>query len=160
MCCTCSWPAGGNSASHRSRERWSGGVLDSAAEGRLQDASSEELQRPHSTGSQPTGKNVQVNLLPSTVFGETMTYGMLCQKHPFSVFKTSHMLEFSIIKDALGFWWWLTFVIFPLDISSLPNYWDGTLMSRYITSPENLLVDIIFINQAICKKKKKKKLLY
>lgn len=70
-------------------------------------------------------------------------------KHPFSVFKTSHMLEFSIIKDALGLWWWLTVVVFPLDISSLPNYWDGTSISRSITSPENLLVDIIFINQAI-----------
>lgn len=65
MCCGCSRPAGSDSASCCSREGRGGGVLDAAAENKVQDAPWEEPQRPHATGPLQTGENIQVNAVIS-----------------------------------------------------------------------------------------------
>lgn len=97
MCCGRSWPAGSDSASRRSREGWSGGVLDAAAEDRMQDAPSEEPQRPHAAGSVQTGENIQVNLLFSEILiKKTLRSKPLCFNTPPCLYTIQLLLQFSL----------------------------------------------------------------
>lgn len=98
-------------------------MLDTAAENRVQDAPSEESQRPHTAGSQQTGQNIQVNLLSLEICGKTQTSKALHLIVPsVGTFKIpTHLF-------LIGFFSWgydadyYSAVFFSLDISNSPNY--------------------------------------
>lgn len=68
----------------------------------------------------------------------------------FGTYEISSMFAFPDSIFLLGLWCWLLLCcIFSLDISNSPNYWVGTLMSQYTTSPESLMVHLALYMSSI-----------
>lgn len=138
MCCRCNRPAGGDGASRGCREGLRGGVLDAAAENRVQDAPWEDPQRPHAPGALQTGENIQVNLQ-----GFFYSWGRKKKKkeNAWRLLYPFHFCFFSWDLDADKFIALLrSFSYFP-DISNSPNYWVGTLTSHCTTNPGSPMVN-------------------
>ncbi len=134
MCCGCGRPAGSDSASRCGREGRRGGVLDTAAENRLRGALSEEPQRPHATGAQQTGENIQVNVLSLEISGKTLSSTPLhAMVAALSAFKHPVCLHFQIAFPLLGSWCWL---IHCYTVCFFYRHQQLTkLLSRYINEP-------------------------
>lgn len=68
----------------------------------------------------------------------TITPHCACKIHNMAAFLDFTVFSWDCIADGCT-------VYFSLDISNSPNYWVGTLMNQYITSPQSLVVNMMIM---------------
>lgn len=130
MFCGCNRPAGGDGASRGCRERLRRGVLDAAAENRVQDASREDPQRPHTPGAVQTGENIQVYLQGCFFF-----FFLIPAKKKRTRKKPDYCYTQSIYSPSLGTLMQMNLLLYCVFFFFSRHQQLTKLLSRYINDP-------------------------